>query len=230
LQIDGMNLAPLLEDPSADWPDRTLFIQTHRGSAPRRYHNCAAISQRYKWLGYPGTGGRWTMETSQTDPVMELYDMEQDPGEQNDLAEQQSEVVQQMRQAYDDWFDEVAGNWKPGIIHIGNEAENPIGLCRYQDSEYQDEIPFGWRVKIERGGTYEVRINRGSLDGPGALGVAWQGRTHTEPLENGQDSGRFSLPAGEGRLEVWFELADIGRITFSSNETIGDVEMEWVGA
>ena len=170
------------------------------------------------------------MEVSPTDPVMELYDIEQDPGEQNDLAEQQPETVRLMRQAYDAWFDDVTEKWKAGTIHIGNPAENPITLCRYQDSEYQSEMPMGWRVKIERNGAYRIRVKRGTLDGPGALGIAWQGRTQRVPLENGQNSGRFSLPEGEGRLEVWFELDGIGRITFSSNRTIGDVEMEWLGA
>lgn len=223
LHMDGTSLTPLLDNPSTDWPERTLFIQTHRGSEPRRYHNAAAISPQYKWLSYPGTGGTWTMDTS--DPVMELYDIEQDPGEQTNLADQHPDIIQQMKQAYDAWFDDVAGNWKAGTIHIGNDAENPITLCRYQDSEYHDEFPFGWRVNIEQAGTYEVTINRGTLDEPGLLSIAWQGKTQSLPLKQGKNTGQFTLPAGEGRLEIWFELEKIGRITFTNNETIGDVEM-----
>ena len=162
LSVDGADLTRLIEDPAADWPDRTLFIQTHRGSAPRRYHCCTAISQRYKWLGYPGTGGTWTMDVSHEHPVMELYDLEQDMAEETDLSAQHPDIVETMRGAYNDWFDDVAGNWAPGIIHIGNPAENPITLCRYQDSEFQEEFPFGWRVEIEQAGNYDVRINRGS--------------------------------------------------------------------
>ena len=228
LAVDGADLTPLLEDPTADWPDRTLFIQTHRGSAPRRYHCCTAISQRYKWLGYPGTGGVWTFDVDQADPVMELYDIERDTAEKTDLSGRHPEVVREMREAYDYWFDDVAGDWSCGIIHIGNPAENPMTLCRYQDSEFQEEFPFGWRVEIERDGTYEFQINREALDGPGSLHVAWQGKTLSRPLDAGQDTGRFELEAGEGRLEVWFELKGIGRLTFSSNETIGDVCVEQV--
>ena len=133
-----------------------------------------------------------------------------------------------MRTAYDAWFDDVAGDWKAGTIHIGNPAENPITLCRYQDSEFQEEFPFGWRVNIEQAGSYDIRINRGALDGAGSLHVNWQGKTSHQPLASGESAGRFSLEAGEGILEVWFALADIGRITFSSNETIGDVQVEWI--
>jgi hypothetical protein len=130
-----------------------------------------------------------------------------------------------MKQAYDAWFDDVAENWKVGIIHIGNDAENPITLCRYQDSEYHDEFPFGWRVKIEQAGNYQIKINRETLNGPGELCIAWQGKTQSLPLGQDQNTGQFTLPAGEGRLEIWFELENIGRITFTSNNTIGDVEM-----
>jgi arylsulfatase A-like enzyme len=228
LSLDGTDLTPLIDDPVTEWPDRTLFIQTHRGSSPRRYHCCSAISQRYKWLGYPGTGGEWSMEVDRENPVMELYDIEQDVGEGTNLAAQHPDVVQEFRAAYDSWFDDVAGNWKVGTIHIGNAAENPTTLCRYQDSEFQEEFPFGWRVEIERTGTYDVSINRGALDGPGSLHVVWQGKTLQHPLAEGESAARFALEAGKGRLEVWFSLADVGRITFSSNETIGDVHAEWI--
>ena len=41
--------------------------------------------------------------------------------------------------------------------------------------------------------------------------------------------GRFELEAGDGKLEIWFELEDIGRVAFSSNLTIGDVEVDYLG-
>lgn len=116
-----------------------------------------------------------------------------------------------------------------GVIHIGNSAENPLTLCRYQDSEYVSELPHGWRVKIEQSGTYELRINRESLNGAGALGVQWQGNTQRSPLAAGENTGRFELEAGDGRLEIWFELEDIGRVAFSSNLTIGDVVVDYLG-
>ena len=49
----------------------------------------------------------------------------------------------------DDWFQDVTDGWKVGIIHIGNDIENPISLCRYQNSEYDNVFPLGWRVRIE---------------------------------------------------------------------------------
>ncbi|MYC14092.1 MAG: arylsulfatase [Gemmatimonadetes bacterium] len=229
LRMDGVDLTPLIRGHDVEWLDRTLFIQTHRGSRPRQYHNCTALTQRYKWLGDPGTGGQWDFETSSTDPVMELYDLEDDPGEEKEIGGQMPDLVAQMRKDYDAWFDDVASDWQAGVIHIGNSAENPLTLCRYQDSEYISELPHGWRVKVEQSGTYEFRINRESLNGAGALGVQWQGNTQRSPLAAGENTGRFELEAGDGNLEIWFELEDIGRVTFSSNLTIGDVEVDYLG-
>ncbi len=229
LRMDGVDLTPLIRGQKVEWPDRTLFIQTHRGSRPRQYHNCTAITQRYKWLGYPSTGGQWDFETSSTDPVMELYDLEDDPGEEKEIGGQMPDLVAEMKRDYDAWFDDVASDWQAGVIHIGNSAENPLTLCRYQDSEYISELPHGWRVKIEQGGTYELRINRESLNGAGALGVQWQGNAQRSPLAAGENTGRFELEAGDGKLEIWFELEDIGRVAFSSNLTIGDVEVDYLG-
>ena len=229
LRMDGVDLTPLIRGREVEWLDRTLFIQTHRGSRPRQYHNCTAITQRYKWLGYPSTGEQWDFETSSTDPVMALYDLEDDPGEEKEIGGQMPDLVAQMKRDYDVWFDDVASDWQAGVIHIGNSAENPLTLCRYQDSEYISELPHGWRVKIEQSGTYELRINRESLNGAGALGVQWQGNTQRNLLAAGENTGRFELEAGDGKLEIWFELEDIGRVAFSSNLTIGDVEVDYLG-
>lgn len=229
LRMDGVDLTPLIRGQKVEWLDRTLFIQTHRGSRPRQYHNCTAITQRYKWLGYPSTGEQWDFETSSTDPVMALYDLEDDPGEEKEIGGQMPDLVARMKRDYDVWFDDVASDWQAGVIHIGNSAENPLTLCRYQDSEYVSELPHGWRVKIEQSGTYGIRINRESLNGAGALGVQWQGNTHRNPLAAGENTGRFELEAGDGKLEIWFELEGIGRVAFSSNLTIGDVEVDYLG-
>jgi len=48
MALDGVNLMPLLQNPVAPWPDRTLFFQWDSGAAPRRGHAFAVRNQRYK--------------------------------------------------------------------------------------------------------------------------------------------------------------------------------------
>ena len=73
-KIDGTSLLPLLSGKTvaADWPERTLFIQCHRGLTPKLFQNSAAITQQYKLVCYPGTFNREDLVPSADQPVLEL--------------------------------------------------------------------------------------------------------------------------------------------------------------
>ncbi|MCG6927707.1 MAG: arylsulfatase, partial [Acidobacteria bacterium] len=97
LHLDGRSLLPLLEDREEDWPDRALTIQAHRGDVPVRYHNFMIRTQHYKLLHASGFGP----ESFEGEPAFELYDMEADPLELQDIAAEKPEVVAELRAAYD---------------------------------------------------------------------------------------------------------------------------------
>jgi arylsulfatase A-like enzyme len=48
--LDGRSFLRLLEGRGQDWPDRTLFLQAHRGDGPSPLHNIALRTQRWKWV------------------------------------------------------------------------------------------------------------------------------------------------------------------------------------
>lgn len=228
LKLDGVSLLPLLRESKAaeSWPDRILFLQCHRGLDPRRYQNSAAVSQRYKMVGYPGTFDREDFQPSLTEPVLELYDLENDPTEARNVSSLRPDIQKELQKAYDAWFTSVQSSRQfiPGIIHIGSPAENPVHLCRWQDAIHQNGKAQGWSVEIERAGEYEISIERGSFSGDGQLVVIWKGKERREPLKGGT-SVRVNLAAGRGNLEVWLELGDRGRVEFTDNSTAGDVEI-----
>lgn len=93
-QVEGRSLLPLLEDPRAPWADRLLV--THFGrweygeAAAARYRLCAIRDARFKLVNH-----------------RELYDLEADPGEREDLATRHPGIVARLRTAYDAWWDEV---------------------------------------------------------------------------------------------------------------------------
>ncbi len=98
-QVEGRSLIPLLEDPHASWPDRTLF--THLGRWPKgsdpglaRYRMCAVRTSR--WHLVSAKGG--------AEPVWELFDLLADPGEQNDLKAEHPDQVRLLANQYDEWW------------------------------------------------------------------------------------------------------------------------------
>jgi arylsulfatase/arylsulfatase A len=162
LKIDGRSFWPLLMKENQEWPDRNIVIQAHRGDQPARYHNFMIRNQRWKLLHNSGFG----LENFEGDPDFELYDMANDPLETRNLAQQQPEVVEQLKKAYDEWFEDVGNtrsdNYAPPRIHIGAEYENPVVLTR-QDWRHIKGRPWApnsngyWMLYVASSGLYDIR-------------------------------------------------------------------------
>jgi arylsulfatase A-like enzyme len=94
IKLDGRSLVPLLQDANADWPDRYIFVHQGRWdkgmAAQSKYRNCAVRNSAFRLVNN-----------------QELYDIQSDPGEKTNVIAQHPEVVAQMRQAYDQWWQEV---------------------------------------------------------------------------------------------------------------------------
>jgi hypothetical protein len=225
--LDGRSLRAVLNGNLTGWPDRTLCFQVHRGLQPRRYQNFAAVTRRYKLVGYPGTFGQEGLTVDAARPRLELYDLLADPGEQTDLAARFPEEVHRLRSDYDRWFADLrrTRDFNPGVIDVGHAAENPVTLCRYQDATFVNGQPAGWDVRMAEPGRYRIEVNRGSGSGAGRLFVRFGGREWSRPLLSGANGATFSLPAGEGRLDVWAEEDGRGRVRETGNNPVGDVTL-----
>jgi arylsulfatase A-like enzyme len=223
--IDGVSLWPLLAGEAANWPDRTLYFQCHRGLTPKLFQNCAAVSERFKMVGYPGTFNRDDFEPS-AEPVLELYDLANDRAEQHNVAQKFPRELAKLRTSYEAWFGEVKSSrqFQPGLIHVGSEQENPSRLCYYQDGHWQGTDAKGWLVKIERSGRYRIsRID--NQPAASALRVVWKGQTQEQSLE-GQAAAEFNLDAGEGLLEIAHVSTQPRPARRQAKQFIGDVLIE----
>jgi arylsulfatase len=93
-QVEGRSLLPLLKNPKAEWPDRTLVHHVGRWPAGKaaegKYSKCAIQNSRF------------TLVNNQ-----ELYDLEADPGETTNVIAAHPEVVAKLRATYDQWWDDV---------------------------------------------------------------------------------------------------------------------------
>ncbi len=205
--FDGVSLMPLLEGEPGDWPDRTIYIQSHRGNEPQLYRAFAAISQRYKLV----------QALSFSDPMppdapLELYDIEADPGEQENLAGQFPDVVAAMKQGYEDWFRDVSSTrgYAPPRIPLGTPHENPVTLTRQdwrvvgKDGWSDDDLGY-WEIDNPSAGNFEIVLRFPEQQQAGRAEFKLGGAERKKPVARGASSVVFEsvpLEAGPGLLEA----------------------------
>jgi arylsulfatase A-like enzyme len=153
-EMDGLNLLPLMNGrkEAASSPDRTLFVQWHRGDLPVPFRNAAAATRNWKWVSISEAGSD------------ELYDIEKDPEERRDLAAAHPEIVKQFREAYARWFSEVSSphDFAPLRIPVG-ETGGAVLLTRQdwrvlgQDGWDSSTKAF-WPLRIAHAGAYELSV------------------------------------------------------------------------
>ena len=165
VRFDGVSLRPLLSNPKADWPQRTIVLGTVPNCGNRANpglpvygRNCSVMTDRWRLV-----------EDS------ELYDMATDPGQKHDLAAQHPEVVQNLRADYKAYWTDVSGKdktWRGRPI-IGSQTELETELCaedwyptRGTCPWNQGQVAIGkadfgyWTVRFAEAGAYRVEVRR----------------------------------------------------------------------
>jgi arylsulfatase A-like enzyme len=99
-QVEGRSLVPLLMNPNAQWPERTLFTHVGRwpkGASPEtfKYRDCSVRTPRWQMVCAGNKDGR---------KAWQLFDVKADPGETTDVAAEHPEVVRNLDRAYDAWW------------------------------------------------------------------------------------------------------------------------------
>jgi len=212
--LDGKSLLPLLKGDVPDWPDRTLFTQWHRGDVPERYRAFAARSQRYKLVlpDQPLALAQPPPSNVPLEKTFELYDMEADPLEMQNIAEQHPGIVDRLRAAYDRWFDDVGGTrgYDPPRIALGAPQENPTVLTR-QDwrvpkGPLTPEVPGFWETEVARRGSYAITLHFAPRPLAPTAHLSIRGVALTKELEPRTTEWTFEpveLTPGPSRLEAW---------------------------
>jgi arylsulfatase len=168
LDIDGRDWSAALRGVEAPADERPLVFHWQRGY-PEPYRNIAVRRGPYKLVGQTG---------QQAGPSeLELYNLEDDPGERRDLSAEQPERVQELKNYFDEWLEEALSSPSVGDTRIvlGSDHENPVVLNR-NDARgspgmwRQDQIYGYWDVEVQRAGRYDFRIHY--FEAPGQPGDA----------------------------------------------------------
>ena len=128
--LEGFSLVPLLEDTAINWKDRLLFTHCGRWKTgmvdEAKYVKMAIRSQQWRFVNNK-----------------ELYDVAVDPGETNNIADTNPEVISKFKLPYDQW-------WNNSIPLMVNEnrkrvKEQPLHVRYYKQLEAEG-IPY-WKPK-----------------------------------------------------------------------------------
>ena len=161
--FDGRSIRPLLESRAnpddGSWPDRILVTDSQRVVDPIKWRRSAVMTNRWRLIN--GT---------------ELYDIKQDPAQQNDVAGTQPNVVARLKAFYEAWWAELKPTFQRiPAIYLGHEGENPVRLTSHDwiatkstpwnqslvRQALDDPSATGyWNVNVTAAGGYEIRLRR----------------------------------------------------------------------
>jgi arylsulfatase A-like enzyme len=218
LKIDGHSLLPLIQGRSVPWEDRSLFFHWQRGF-PEPYQNIAVRRGRYKLVGHaPYTAGI---------DELELYDLQKDPYEIDDLSVSFPQVTRELKQGFDRWYEDIMQSphlKEPLRIRLGTSHENPTILNR-NDAKgdegiwAQDRIYGYWDVQVESDGFYDFTFMfREILNQEGTmklrLGTTQRSLRNTDPMAQKLEMKGVFLRRGIYRLEPWYRSRDGNHLPF----------------
>ena len=154
VKFDGVSLTPLFKNLSTNWPDRILIIQNQRVEIPQKWRRCVVLTHRWRLINGE-----------------ELYDIEADPTQHDDIASKHPEVVQRLRNAYEAWWLDMSTRYSETChIVIGSDRENPSCLTSHdlhgkvvwnQEQVLRGDHCDGyWAVEVNRDGDYEFELRR----------------------------------------------------------------------
>lgn len=208
--LDGISLAPLLREPAATLPERSLFVHVQRQYLPPKWKDSVVMTSQWRLVN-----------------GSELYDIHADPGQKMDVAQTQPAIVRRLREDYEVWWKSLEPAMERTVrIGLGG-AENPMTLNGHdwlmEPGErdaiwHQIHIERGdigngpWAVNIEQAGEYEITLHRWApyLEKPmGMIEARLRIGKHLEtmPLKE-SDTGatfRLKLEPGPATLKTWLK-------------------------
>ena len=129
VRLDGASLLPLLRNPAADWPDRTLFFQWDSGQEPRRGHAFCVLTEKWKLvqpcgMDSPATAahprplrpivpiaGPWRCAALMVRRASSFTISQVTPAKPRTSQRAQPAVVETMKKQYETWFGDVCKRW-----------------------------------------------------------------------------------------------------------------------
>ncbi|MDB9793670.1 arylsulfatase [Flavobacteriaceae bacterium] len=179
-KIDGQSLVPFINSKSTN--DRFLFSYWTR-RFPEKYINMSIQNDNYKLVG--------NNDFDSKIEEFELYDLVEDPNENNNIISQNIETARSFKKEMDNSIDDLLKSKnikKPPRIIIGSEFENPTILNRNDASGErgvwaQNDIYTFWKVNFKKG-IYDFKFKfKDSIANKGTLFTEINNRVYSKKID-----------------------------------------------
>jgi arylsulfatase B len=156
--VHGASLRPLLYSGSGQWKKRAVVVDSQRMENLIKWRKCSVMQARWRLVN-----GK------------ELYRLDTDPGQKNDIAAEHPDVVERLRGEYETWWREISERGDEYVpIVLGHEAQNPTCLTShdwhdagtgypvFDQSQVRRAVRSNgfWAVDVARAGRYEIELRR----------------------------------------------------------------------
>ncbi|MDZ8120011.1 arylsulfatase [Pontiella agarivorans] len=154
IDFDGTSLVPLLRGTSKKWPERTLFVEGQRSVEPHKGSRSAVMTQKWRLVGQK-----------------KLYAIQEDPGQAHDVSGQFPEVVKQLKDEFNQYWEHVTPDhrsYPAPIVGTPYDEEILLGCSEYREkcgfahsaAAKADEVEGIWHIEAATAGRYEFEVYR----------------------------------------------------------------------
>lgn len=155
-RINGISLKPLLEG-DAQTSDRVIITDSQRVEHPQKWRKSATMADQWRLINGE-----------------ELYDIQKDPEQRTNIADQHPETVSKLREEYENWwalvserFDEdvpipIATTHEPISVLTTHDWHNEDSNCAWnQAAVRRGHICNGrWTIEVQEAGQYQFELRR----------------------------------------------------------------------
>ena len=153
----GTSIKQLLYDDEEDWPERTLVTDSQRITNPMKWRKSSVMTNRWRLVNR-----------------RELYDIQRDPEQRHDVADEHPGIVRKLRKEYEKWWAIVSEQFDEEIpISLGAEGKKEVRLtchdwrnencnCPWNQSHIRSGMEANgyWEILVERSGGYRIELRR----------------------------------------------------------------------
>ncbi len=207
--VDGVTLKPLL-DRTGKLQREHHVVQYHGGAfaralPPQPLNFSVVLTERWRLVN---SGGQ------------RLFDIQSDPAQSTDVAEQNADVVADLRQRYKPFWDRVSPRLIPVRIDLGDPTDNPTTLCsqdwrlptgnppwNFNAIKKLPRITGPWMVDVKQAGRYRITLrqfpkeaNKQVVARRAKLEIA--GQSMEKEVASGSKGVVFELDLPEGPTEL----------------------------